>query len=361
MIIETVDLEDLRMSNLNEEFQINEITPEQKKSMKSRIITALIMALVGIPALIFGGWVFFILVMALLILACSEAIHVVNKPVPVLVMVFMYIIAMYFAYWIFAKNITGQYIAARESGTALNIDFDVPFLTNLFSEGFNEIYVSSTGIITILVILFMSSFLSNKFSILDVGYFLMMSVLLGLGFQSIYYLRYSPTFAFKELVDTSDPLFRYMQSSFLMIYVLIGTIFNDIGAYFVGVLFGKHKVNPRISPKKTWEGLVGGVIISALLSTGFAILVSLLGRPMHPYLTHNEWYWILLISLLIPFLSIVGDFSFSAIKRHNGKKDFSKIFKEHGGVLDRLDSIIFSGIGASVLVVLISHGWQVFK
>ena len=352
------------MSNnhIQEELQVNDLTKEQKKSMKSRVITALVMALIGLPCLFLGGWAFFLLALVLLVLAISESITALNKSIPIVVVIFMYLITVYFTYWIFTKNLTSAYLASLDREAFVKELLNTPMLEGFFYMGFNNIYVSSTGILTILVILFVASFASERFTVLDVAYFFMMSILLGLGFQAIQYLRYSPANEFREAgADVNNPLFRFVFGAFLLIYVILGTIFNDIGAYFIGILFGKHKVNPRISPKKTWEGLIGGMIISVVVSMAFAMIASLTGHPILPFLTHNEWYWILLISVVIAFLSVIGDFLFSAIKRHTGIKDYSKIFKEHGGVLDRIDSLLLSSIGASVLVVLISSSWQIFS
>ena len=352
------------MSNnhIQEELQVNDLTKEQKKSMKSRVITALVMALIGLPCLFLGGWAFFLLALVLLVLAISESITALNKSIPIVVVIFMYLITVYFTYWIFTKNLTSAYLASLDREAFVKELLNTPMLEGFFYMGFNNIYVSSTGILTILVILFVASFASERFTVLDVAYFFMMSILLGLGFQAIQYLRYSPANEFREAgADVNNPLFRFVFGSFLLVYVILGTIFNDIGAYFIGILFGKHKVNPRISPKKTWEGLIGGMIISVVVSMAFAMIASLTGHPILPFLTHNEWYWILLISVVIAFLSVIGDFLFSAIKRHTGIKDYSKIFKEHGGVLDRIDSLLLSSIGASVLVVLISNSWQIFS
>lgn len=342
--------------------QVNELNTEQKKSMKSRIITAIIMIAVALPCVIFGGWAYFLLVLFVLINAIAEAIHAANKRIPYAVVAIMFLVTIYFAYWIFAKNLIGSYLSYEDKSEFYSKIFNSVMLENLFSAGFTDIFISSTGTIVILVILFVSCFFSSKFTTKDVAYFFMMSILIGLGIQSIQYLRYSPTYVFQEAgVDTSKTLFKYWQSAGLLLYVVLGTLLNDAGAYFIGVLFGKHKVNPRISPKKTWEGLIGGCIISVVASFGFAMIMSVCGVPILPSLTHNEWYFLLAISIVISVLGVIGDFAFSAIKRETGIKDYSKIFKEHGGVLDRIDSVIFTSIGASVLIVLINHGWEVFN
>ena len=110
------------------------------------------------------------------------------------------------------------------------------------------------------------------------------------------------------------------------------TIVTDSYAYFIGRLIGKHKLLEEISPKKTWEGTIGGSIMSTFICTVYYITV------INPQIS------ILKIIFTVLFLSIIGQFGdlfFSAIKRLFGIKDFSNIMPGHGGILDRLDSIIF--------------------
>lgn len=118
----------------------------------------------------------------------------------------------------------------------------------------------------------------------------------------------------------------------LIIFLFLITIITDSYAYFVGRLIGKNKLLEVISPKKTWEGTIGGSIVGTFVCTTYYLTVI------------DSSASILLISLIILFLSLVGQFGdlfFSAIKRRYGIKDFSNIMPGHGGVLDRLDSIIF--------------------
>lgn len=114
----------------------------------------------------------------------------------------------------------------------------------------------------------------------------------------------------------------------------------DIGAYFVGTFLGKHKMCPKISPKKTVEGAVGGVIGALLLLLGVAYLLShgfaMLGSPIEV-----DYLRLALISPLLSLTSMVGDLSASVIKRQCGIKDFGSIMPGHGGVLDRFDSVLF--------------------
>lgn len=112
----------------------------------------------------------------------------------------------------------------------------------------------------------------------------------------------------------------------------------DAGAFFAGSLFGKHKLCPNISPKKTVEGAIGGVFTCVLAAVAIGFLF---GNLITPQLTVN-FIPLIIIGVCDAVLSIVGDLSFSLIKRTIGIKDYSNLFPGHGGMLDRFDSIIFT-------------------
>ncbi len=117
----------------------------------------------------------------------------------------------------------------------------------------------------------------------------------------------------------------------------------DTGAYFVGVRFGKHKMAPRISPGKSWEGFFGGIAATLLLA--------LLMRPM----LHVAWSavpMLLLLSFIAGLISVAGDLFESLLKRHAHMKDSSDLIPGHGGVLDRLDSLL-----AALPVFLVTKMW----
>ncbi|WHE37588.1 phosphatidate cytidylyltransferase [Microbacterium sp. BDGP8] len=120
-----------------------------------------------------------------------------------------------------------------------------------------------------------------------------------------------------------------------MIAVVVGA---DTGAYAAGLAFGKHPMAPRISPKKTWEGFAGAGVVAMLVAVGFAWL--LLGLP--------AWTGVI-IGIVILGSATVGDLAESMIKRDLGIKDMSSWLPGHGGVLDRLDSILPSTVVALVL------------
>lgn len=135
------------------------------------------------------------------------------------------------------------------------------------------------------------------------------------------------------------------QGLVLMAFVLISTMFTDMGAYNFGLLFGKHKLCPSISPKKTIEGAIGGSFTGAVFGTALLLICenvfafSLFGIS-------NVFLNILAIfgtSLLLTIVAQLGDLVASKLKREYGIKDYGFIFPGHGGVMDRFDSLIFTG------------------
>lgn len=117
-----------------------------------------------------------------------------------------------------------------------------------------------------------------------------------------------------------------------LIFLLLITIFTDTFAYITGSLIGKHKMSKIVSPKKTWEGFIGGTALGTFISTVF-------------YISAFEYtgniYILILIILSLSVIAQIGDLTFSSIKRYYEIKDFGKIMPGHGGILDRLDSILF--------------------
>ena len=127
-----------------------------------------------------------------------------------------------------------------------------------------------------------------------------------------------------------------MQGGFYVLVALGAAWLSDTSAFIVGTLFGKRKLAPKVSPKKTVEGTFGGIVIS----TG---LILLLGMIYEARLGANVNF--LALAVLSPIFSIVamlGDLAASAIKREYGVKDFGTIMPGHGGVLDRFDSVLFT-------------------
>lgn len=122
---------------------------------------------------------------------------------------------------------------------------------------------------------------------------------------------------------------------YLVWLIFIGAWGSDTCAYCAGLLFGKHKVAPLLSPKKTWEGCIGGVI-------GASLLAVLYGFAMNGIFSQSISLMLYaLIGACASVISQVGDLAASALKRNNEIKDYGKLIPGHGGVLDRFDSILF--------------------
>jgi len=124
------------------------------------------------------------------------------------------------------------------------------------------------------------------------------------------------------------------------LYVLapfVSAFLTDAGAYFVGVFLGKHKCFPRISPKKTVEGLVGGIVIG----TGTMFLYWWVLTLLHPELPFPYWA-VFVTGILGALATVFGDLAFSLIKRVADIKDYGKLLPGHGGMLDRFDSLVFA-------------------
>jgi len=125
------------------------------------------------------------------------------------------------------------------------------------------------------------------------------------------------------------------QTTFILLYLLVVTKFCDAGAFLAGSLAGKHKMIPRISPGKTWEGFAGGVLLSVLLS------VILIGKFPNGLPGLNLWDAVCL-GVLIALASVVGDLAESVVKRDAHIKDSGHFIPGIGGALDLIDSILFT-------------------
>ena len=321
------------------EFHHNELTGKTKKSMVTRIISAIVLVILVVPSIFLGDWIYFGLMMIALGFACYEILGCAGKRT-----VFIYIV-----YFIFVALIA---IWPMFKGIVINsAAFTRP------DPYFNTIYLPITIVVVGFFLLFWLTVIYKDFSVVDASFLIAMALLIGLGFQCLFYLRYYPMTRLMVLTTNSFnfTVQNTVLPSILILYVFLSAIMTDTGAYFIGVLFGKTKMNERISPNKTWEGFFGGIIVSIIVTFIVGLSFALSGNPILDFLDIEHWYNILIISVLIPFFATLGDFVFSAIKRYWGIKDYGKIIPGHGGVLDRLDSIFFAAIVASVAVFIISH------
>lgn len=238
--------------------------------MKQRVISGAIVLAVTVLAVFFGGFLLKGILLFILGWGCYEFIKIRKKE---------------FSYLLYL----------------------ILLLTSLLIYLYHQ-YAEEFILLEMLVLLTVSVFLEKE-SFTDVSAVFLMSVLLG---YATYYIEYIENL-----------------NKWLLAYVIIISYLTDTFAFFVGRRFGKHKMNARVSPKKTVEGSLGGWLFGCIGSYVWASLFHFFG--LNPNL-------ILAASVCLPFVSEIGDLIFSLIKRHYGVKDFSSLIPGHGGILDRLDS-----------------------
>lgn len=133
--------------------------------------------------------------------------------------------------------------------------------------------------------------------------------------------------------------FKSQIGIYLIFYALICALGTDSGAQLGGMAFGKTKMSPNISPKKTIEGAVSGIVFSIILN---AVAIVLYNHIAVSPLTTTQTSVLMIAAPFVSFLSMMGDLTASVLKRNFGVKDFGKIFPGHGGVMDRFDSSLFT-------------------
>lgn len=140
------------------------------------------------------------------------------------------------------------------------------------------------------------------------------------------------------------------QGAYLVWMILIGSWISDTFAYLVGMLIGKHKLAPVLSPKKSIEGAVGGVIGAGLVGMLYGLLV------LERYLTDMKVAWVFaIIAMISAVISQIGDLAASGIKRNEGIKDYGNLIPGHGGIMDRFDSVIFVAPMVYILCLLMIY------
>lgn len=265
--------------------------------MKKRCISAIIMLLIIIPIFAIGGNLYNIFVTLIALMALKEFIDIkeTKKKLPIFVKLISYIFMVLFLVLNMKNNIS-----------LFLVDYRI--ISGLF--------------ITLLLptILYHDR---EKYSINDSFYLIGGIFFLTLSFMLLINLR----------------LYDYK----LLIYLILIAIFTDTFAYIIGRLIGKNKLLEEISPNKTIEGTIGGTLLGTYVPTMY-------------YLTMVDSNNILRIVIITLFLSVLGQFGdlfFSNIKRYYDKKDFSNLIPGHGGILDRVDSIIFVLLGFMFFITII--------
>ena len=169
----------------------------------------------------------------------------------------------------------------------------------------------------------------QKLQVERVGLAMMVTAMVAMPYYSMLYMYWTNRY--------DSGIYKYVGQSLIILAFLISWM-TDIGAYFSGRFFGKHKLAPVISPKKTVEGAIGGFVFCMLTVSGIAYLLT---GPLDILAFDVNWLYLLIVTAVGSIISMIGDLSFSVIKRAFNIKDFGKIMPGHGGVLDRFDSTLF--------------------
>lgn len=211
---------------------------------------------------------------------------------------------------------------------AVSLAFAALFCLN---ECFGFVEVSYSVVLSVYVLIMLTIMLIGyditKFEHVASAFFA--SVAVPFAFLIFVYLR--------DINENSGGKFSKTEGVYLILLVLVCSWLTDVFAYFTGRAFGKHKLCPKISPKKTVEGAIGGIIIPAVIN----IIVLAVFEKFFFDGTVIPYWTMLIISPVLSVASMLGDLSASTIKRNFGVKDFSNLIPGHGGIMDRFDSCLF--------------------
>lgn len=334
------------MSERRNTIKTNVITGEQQVSLWKRILSAVIALLIIVPCIFLGDWYYFVLASLIVALASWELIHCAKKKYNPLLYIVTFILIAVLTFTPLLKNAFKPFAG----------DW------NLYSN-FDTLYLSILIVVIGIILTFSLVLIDKNFEVRDAAYIAIFGIVIGLGIQSLLFIRYYPlTEFYSDGNAVIDANFNHFNSTSLFFFIVIGALMSDTGAYFTGLLFGRNKINERISPKKTWEGFVGGVIFSLIFTQIFGFALAASGSPIIKSLDLEHWYFIVILGVVISLVSQLGDFIFSSVKRYYDVKDFGFIMPGHGGILDRFDSIIFSTLVSAILIIIfnfaVSGNWE---
>ncbi len=182
--------------------------------------------------------------------------------------------------------------------------------------------------IFILLVLMLAFYEKTKFEHIAIVVFSSIAVPYGLSTFTLV----------RDVYKTFPQTFQQQSKGFYLFFLgLVCAWITDMFAYFVGSKFGRHKMAPLISPKKSIEGAIGGILGTVIFN-----MITLLIFNRFFFDTPIMSYWMLIpVSMVLSVMGMLGDLSASVIKRNYGEKDFGTIMKGHGGIMDRFDSCLF--------------------
>ena len=262
--------------------------------MKTRVLSAVLMVAIFIPFLLMGGLPFNIFMAVVSAFGLHELIKVreTRKKFPQVLKIFAYILVMILCF---------TEINAIEFSYNMDYRF-LAFIVFLFTSPM--VFINDT----------------KKYNLNDALFLVSLVVFIGLSF--------------KLIVITRNFDITYI------IYLLLITTITDTFALISGMLVGNHKLCPKISPKKTVEGLIGGVLMGTFVATSFYFTV---------INSSISLVFLIFITALLCVVGQLGDLVFSSIKRYYDIKDFSNLIPGHGGILDRFDSLVYVTLAFIIL------------
>ena len=257
--------------------------------MKKRVISAVIALAIFIPLIALGGMWFRLAVSVLAVIGMNDFLDLEGKDKR-------------------PKYVNGIFYAL----VLLLTYFDIK----------RESYYLLTLLLPMLAVIYCNN--NKKYNADDAFRLIGMAVLIGTVFNKVVAIR--------------------NENIWLFIYLFLTTSMTDTFAHLGGSLIGKHKLAPKISPNKTWEGsIIGGIFGTLIASTFYYIMVD----------SSVNVLGLLVITLFLSSLGQLGDLFFSSIKRYFDKKDYSNLIPGHGGILDRFDSVIYVSLGLSLILSII--------
>ena len=255
------------------------------EDMKQRVISAIVAIIIVVPIVLYGGIPFYLGASVLGLIGFYEMLKArkIERDIPNI----MKIVCM-FAFIIIMMDNWGNKVLVFNSNDKLILSI----------------------LLTVIPIVFFNK--KKSYDINDALFMLGTIMFLGISFNHLVNIRVGSLYNF--------------------IYLVLITTMTDTFAYFTGRLIGKHKMCPSVSPNKTWEGFVGGLVFGTIISVVFYVCA---------FDFTGSVFLLVLVSMLLSVVGQLGDLVFSSIKRHYKIKDYGNIMPGHGGVLDRLDSLLF--------------------